>query len=77
MKELIYKSVNKVLPKKIRNTEAVSRCINAAEKSYSTEKCVCCGLDTGVPFGMNIGERKHYIVGCGQLCNKCYKTLYK
>ena len=30
-----------------------------------TEKCVCCGCDTGVPFDMPVSERKYYEVGSG------------
>lgn len=41
-----------------------------------TEKCVCCGCDTGVPFNMPISERKYYEAGSGQLCGNCYIRLY-
>ena len=36
-----------------------------------TDKCVFCGEDTGIPTDTPINKRKHYIVGCGQLCGKC------
>lgn len=41
-----------------------------------TEKCVCCGCDTGVPFDMPVSERKYYEVGSGQLCGNCYIKLH-
>ena len=41
-----------------------------------TEKCVCCGCDTGVPFDMPVSERKYYIQGSGQLCSKGYMESY-
>ncbi len=41
-----------------------------------TEKCVCCGCDTGVPFDMPISERRYYEVGSGQLCGDCYRKLH-
>lgn len=41
-----------------------------------TEKCNCCGCDTGIPKDTPISNRKYYIQGCGQLCNKCYTELY-
>lgn len=40
------------------------------------EKCVCCGGDTGVLCSTPISKRKHYIEGCGQLCDDCYYDLY-
>lgn len=36
-----------------------------------TDKCVFCGEDTGIPTDTPINKRKHYVVGCGQLCRIC------
>ena len=41
-----------------------------------TERCACCGCDTGIPKDAPISNRKNYIQGGGQLCNKCYTELY-
>ena len=41
-----------------------------------TDKCACCGCDTGIPKDMPISNRKYYIQGSGQLGNKCYTELY-
>lgn len=41
-----------------------------------TDKCACCGCDTGIPKNTPLNTRKHYVQGCGQLCDKCYIELY-
>ena len=41
-----------------------------------TDKRTCCGCDTGIPKDTPISNRKYYIQGCGQLCDKCYTELY-
>ena len=41
-----------------------------------TDKCPCCGCDTGIPKDTPISDRKYYIQGSDQLCNKCYTELY-
>ena len=41
-----------------------------------TERCDCCGCDTGIPKDTPISNRKYYIQGSGQLFNKCYTKLY-
>lgn len=41
-----------------------------------TERCVCCGCDTGILKTEPIDLRRYYVLGCGQLCVKCYKELY-
>ena len=40
-----------------------------------TEKCVCCGIDTGVPRDLHISHRQCYIEGAGQLCANCYRSM--
>lgn len=42
----------------------------------TTEKCVICGKDTGIPVDLDISLRTSYIEGAGQLCIDCYKDLY-
>lgn len=39
------------------------------------ERCVSCFADTGIPKDMPIEKRKHYVVGCGQLCPDCYAKI--
>ena len=41
-----------------------------------TEKCVCCGKDTGISADFPIEKRLHYIHGCGQLCEQCHDALH-
>ncbi len=44
--------------------------------NIENDKCACCGNDTGIPKDTPIDERRNYIKGCGQLCDKCYVGLY-
>lgn len=44
---------------------------------YKTEKCVFCEFDTNIPINTPIDERYFYIEGSGQLCEKCYREIYK
>lgn len=39
------------------------------------EHCVVCGCLTNVKTSDPIELRKHYILGCGQLCEYCYLQL--
>lgn len=39
------------------------------------ERCVSCFADTGIPKDMPIEKRKHYVIGCGQLCPECYAKI--
>ncbi len=48
----------------------------AMETNIENDKCACCGNDTGVPKDTPVTERKNYIRGSGQLCEKCYVALY-
>lgn len=41
----------------------------------TTEKCVLCGMNTGVPFSTPIEQRTNYIEGCGQLCARCHRSI--
>lgn len=40
------------------------------------EKCVICGKKTDVKVSEEINNRKHYVIGAGQLCYKCHEELY-
>ncbi len=40
------------------------------------EKCIICGKDTEITTDLDVQERKHYVYGCGQLCEKCYEELH-
>lgn len=42
-----------------------------------TETCVSCGLDTKVNVKLPIYLRDFYIEGAGQLCEKCWRTIYE
>ena len=48
---------------------------NVKDPAERTERCVCCSADTGIPVTTPLKERKHYIVGCGQLCPVCYSKI--
>jgi hypothetical protein len=48
-----------------------------AKKKVITEKCVVCQVDTGVPVNTHVAYRDLYVEGCGQLCYKCWKLIYK
>ena len=39
------------------------------------ERCVACFADTGIPKDMPVEKRKHYVMGCGQLCPNCYAKI--
>lgn len=43
--------------------------------ALETEKCVCCGRDTGISLSMPVELRKFFVDGCGQLCESCYMAL--
>jgi hypothetical protein len=38
----------------------------------TTEGCVVCHTDTGVPDDLHIDHRPFYIEGVGQVCETCY-----
>lgn len=40
------------------------------------ERCVICRRETDVPADLEIGLRRFYIEGAGQLCPACYRELY-
>ena len=40
------------------------------------EVCVSCGITTDTLKNANVGFRRNYIDGDGQLCEKCYKDIY-
>ncbi len=40
-----------------------------------TETCVMCGAETGYFKNEPIAQRKHFVAGCGQLCEKCYHRI--
>lgn len=40
------------------------------------ERCVICKRKTDVPADLEIGRRRFYIEGAGQLCPACYRELY-
>jgi hypothetical protein len=40
------------------------------------EKCIRCGVETEYDVSSPVTVRRWYIEGSGQLCEKCYFTLY-
>ena len=42
----------------------------------TTDHCVLCNVDTGIPKNTNVAYRPHYVEGAGQLCEKCYNSVY-
>ncbi len=40
-----------------------------------TDKCACCGCDTGIPKDTPISNRKYYIQSSGLLCNKWHAEI--
>lgn len=56
--------------------DGVQEKTNVNSSNTTTEKCVICGKDTGVPIDQDILMRTSYIEGAGQLCMDCYKDLY-
>lgn len=53
--------------KKISQTDSDESCF---------ERCVLCGAVTDVPRQQPVSERKCYVPGAGQLCEKCCIDLY-
>ena len=41
-----------------------------------TEKCISCGVDTGVNVTTHVDYRFFYVDGAGQLCKTCYNKVY-
>jgi hypothetical protein len=41
------------------------------------EKCVSCTREVGYTINTNIGARKNYVEGVGQLCSECFIEVYK
>ena len=41
------------------------------------ECCVRCGKETEYTKDTHIDQRKGYIEGAGQLCEECYKLIYR
>ena len=45
------------------------------EHDFEFEKCVICHKQTEYRVQQPISQRKFYVEGCGQLCEKCYREL--
>jgi len=41
------------------------------------EECVLCGKETEYYRNTPIDKRKHYVEGCGQLCEDCDISIYE
>lgn len=62
--------------KKLDAAQSKSIHLNQKDNSMKTEKCVLCGRDTGIETETPVSHRKNYIIGGGQLCEKCYSDIY-
>ena len=40
------------------------------------DKCVSCHTETEYDKNLHIHNRKHYVVGAGQLCKSCFNNIY-
>lgn len=49
--------------------------IKIPQSEDPNERCVSCFADTGIPKDMPVEKRKHYVIGCGQLCPDCYAKI--
>lgn len=50
----------------------MTKSFNESTTSDEYEECVMCSKGTGVRVDEHIENRKYYIEGAGQLCEKCY-----
>lgn len=41
------------------------------------DKCVMCGKETKYDVDEHVDNRLYYIEGAGQLCEECYKSVYR
>ena len=46
------------------------------EKEKEKECCVVCGKETEYAKDAHIDQRARYVEGAGQLCKKCYASIY-
>lgn len=46
------------------------------KKKIIYEKCVSCHEVTDIDINAHVSTRNYYIEGAGQLCPKCYFTIY-
>ena len=58
--------------KKVQDTDS----LKDIEKNEN-DKCLLCGCDTEYKRYVPITERLYYVIGCGQLCESCYQSVYK
>jgi hypothetical protein len=49
----------------------------ALESKHEYECCVLCGKQVDVRRDTHVDFRAYYVVGCGQLCRKCFISIYK
>lgn len=46
-------------------------------KAEERERCVLCRHLTNIPKGAPLAARRGYVEGAGQLCESCFRELYK
>ena len=59
--------------RRIRPSAGGKRLAEAEER----ERCVLCRRLMDIPKGVPLAVRKGYIEGAGQLCENCFRELYK
>ncbi len=47
-----------------------------SQNKVKFEECVLCHCKTDVPTNTPVAFRKNYVVGVGELCDKCYLEVY-
>ena len=48
----------------------------ASNQKTINDKCVICHCETDYSHDSHINDRKYYVEGAGQLCEKCYYEIY-
>ena len=44
---------------------------NVTRETEKFERCILCGISTGIPVSMPVDWRENYELGVGQVCAKC------
>lgn len=62
------------------NCDKSSRVVSKSEQINSSPKgnehCISCGIELNIPLDRDISLRSNYVEGAGQLCEKCYQSIY-
>ena len=58
-----------------KNSDKKSEPFSSQSGTKMRDTCVLCGAETIYDVSTPITERSFYILGCGQLCQNCYKKI--